>query len=248
MSRPRKGPLSRARNSWAWRLHLWSGVGAAIILLAIAITGVLLNHTEALRLAQRHVSAEWLLTHYGFPAPTVSLAAGAGGSVVAQVGEQLYLDDQPLQRYRQLRGAARLEDGLLLVILDTELALYSSAGELVDTMSAPQSAAAAAYHVDSGGRIYAVTDSRVMSTTVDFVAWQNAELPPDTTLLRLRTATGAETEHYQRRYYRTALSVEQLLLDLHSGRLFGTAGVILFDLAAVVLVLQVVTGLILWRR
>lgn len=248
MSPSRKRPNSTGRRSWTWRLHLWSGLAAAVILLTIAVTGVLLNHTERLRLAQRHVSAEWVLALYGFPAPPVSVAATVNGATVAQVGEQIYLNDLRLQRHRALRGAAQLEDELLLAVFANELALYTHRGDLVDTMAAPQSSVVGNYHVDAGGRIYAETASGVVVTTTDFLAWQSAELPPDAAPLRLREPTEAEAQQYRRRYYRTALSAEQLLLDLHSGRLFGTAGVLLFDLAALVLVLQVVTGLILWRR
>ena len=44
------------------------------------------------------------------------------------------------------------------------------------------------------------------------------------------------------------ISIERLLQDLHSGRLFGIFGVILMDLASVALVLLALTGCWVWLR
>ena len=44
------------------------------------------------------------------------------------------------------------------------------------------------------------------------------------------------------------LSLDRLLLDLHSGRLFGKTGVYLMDAAAIGLLLLSITGLIVWLR
>ena len=47
----------------AW--HRGMGALAALFLLMLAVTGILLNHTLDLKLAERHLDWPWLLEHYG---------------------------------------------------------------------------------------------------------------------------------------------------------------------------------------
>jgi len=44
------------------------------------------------------------------------------------------------------------------------------------------------------------------------------------------------------------LSWERVMLDLHSGRLFGTAGVWVVDVAAVLLLFLALSGFVLWYQ
>lgn len=45
-----------------------------------------------------------------------------------------------------------------------------------------------------------------------------------------------------------SLNWQRLLLDLHAGRLFGLAGQLVMDLAALVLVVLALTGTVIWSR
>jgi uncharacterized iron-regulated membrane protein len=42
--------------------------------------------------------------------------------------------------------------------------------------------------------------------------------------------------------------MEQLFLDLHSGRIFGTAGTLIYDLLALVVGFLAISGVVLWFR
>lgn len=46
----------------------------------------------------------------------------------------------------------------------------------------------------------------------------------------------------------TDIHWERVLLDLHSGRLFGTAGVVIVDIAALLFVLLAISGIVMFRR
>jgi uncharacterized iron-regulated membrane protein len=52
----------------------------------------------------------------------------------------------------------------------------------------------------------------------------------------------------QRSYRGIGLSAERVMLDLHSGRILGRAGVYLVDAAAIVFLLLAVSGTWLWAR
>ena len=49
-------------------------------------------------------------------------------------------------------------------------------------------------------------------------------------------------------YRGDGLSMERLLLDFHSGRVFGRVGVLVYDLLALAVGLMAISGLVLWLR
>ena len=49
-------------------------------------------------------------------------------------------------------------------------------------------------------------------------------------------------------YRGSGLSVERVLVDLHSGRLFGLSGIAMMDLAAIALCILAVSGILVWLR
>ncbi len=75
------------------------------------------------------------------------------------------------------------------------------------------------------------------STTESGVSWATAA-PPDQELARALRNT----------WRGTGLPLERVLLDLHSGRILGEAGVWLVDAAALLFLLLAASGLWLWGR
>jgi hypothetical protein len=51
------------------------------------------------------------------------------------------------------------------------------------------------------------------------------------------------------RHYRgSGPSLERFLLDLHSGRIFGSVGILIYDLLALAIAFLALSGLLLWVR
>jgi len=48
--------------------HRYLGLASALFVIILSITGILLNHTESLRLDERPVAQRWLLNIYGIAA------------------------------------------------------------------------------------------------------------------------------------------------------------------------------------
>ena len=88
-----------------FRTHRAFGLGLAVVALVLAVTGLLLNHSDDLHLAQRKVHAAWLLALYGIEAPHPGAAYPAGASWVSQWGGQLFLDATPLPGASDTPGA-----------------------------------------------------------------------------------------------------------------------------------------------
>ena len=50
------------------------------------------------------------------------------------------------------------------------------------------------------------------------------------------------------RYKSNIISLETFLLDIHSGRFFGSYGVLFFDVVGIILLFLAFSGLIIWLR
>ena len=118
------------------RLIVWHrrlGIAAALLVLLLAVTGLLLNHANRLGIDQTEVSANWLLRWYGYPPVQAPLAFRAGEHWVAWSGTRLYLDAQPvIPTDAAPAGTAVLSDGLMAVAFADALLLLSPQGEVVE--------------------------------------------------------------------------------------------------------------------
>lgn len=236
-----------ARNG-LYRVHRVLGLTSAVFVLLLAVTGLALNHTGLLALDRHHVAGDWLLDWYGIEPPEITGFA-AGDHHVAQMGERLWLDGEPvLKDVDALRGAVK-PGRFLVVALGNELALLTADGRLVERIGA---GAGAPRDIR---RVGATEDGTVVVEAGD------GYFRSDPTLAGWEPSTGsgvdwsrsaslpAEQKRRMARQWRgRGLSVERLLLDLHSGRILGRFGVWLMDTMALIFIVLAITGTWVWYR
>ena len=243
---PRRPPL---RSLYVW--HRWLGLAAAALTLVLALTGIALNHTEALRLDERHVRSPALLALYGIEAPPVSAACAAGGRWVLQVGRRLYLGTRALvRRAGPLRGAVPWE-GMLVVAAGGELLLVTPEGRLAERMGGEAGVPAGLRRIGrmADGRIVALGAHGVYVADRELLAWRPAPEGMEATWSRCESDPPPALAQEVRAAYRaTILPWERVLLDLHSGRIAGRLGPWVMDAAALLLVFLASSGPWLWWR
>lgn len=237
----------KLRSLFLW--HRYFGLAAALFVLVLAVTGLLLNHTERLQLDQRHVQADWLLDWYGISAPAVRASFDVNGHWVSEAGAHVYWDDRLLEGLQPpLRGAVAFENGAVIATA-AELLWLSPEGEVVaklgklDGVPAGIDAiglrdGAIALHTAHGDYL---GDGELINWTPGAVVgepqWATPAAPPVkviTALARLQRGEG--------------LTLERVLLDLHSGRLLGEFGSYVMDGAALLMMLLAVTGVWHWAQ
>jgi len=239
------------RRAERWRSwHTWAGLLSAIVLLNLVITGILLNHTDQLQLNRHHVNYVPLLKWYGFKPPGRATRFYLPAGQLLQLDEAVYLGPQRLfDRAESIIGFCELSE-TLAIVTQTETTLVTLDGELIETIELPDvlshgvdrvACTPVGPMIDSGGAVYApdelFTNWRV-GTTPEMLNWSTPEL----------LGTADRVAAY-RLYHNRSLTWERLLVDLHSGRLLGFSGVLLVDAAAMLLLLQLLSGVYLfWRK
>jgi uncharacterized iron-regulated membrane protein len=245
-------PKTRTRGRLLRSLYIWHryfGLTTALFVVVLSATGLALNHTEWLQLDARHVQSEPLLDWYGIKAPDTIVSYRAGTHAISQLGNDIYRDLQPVPTAEgSLAGAVAFAD-LIVAGLEEGLLLFTAGGELIEQLgpAAGVPAGIQAVGTDAAGKLVIKTAQGNYQTDENFIAWAVATesditwavpSPPEQELARaLRDA-----------WRGSGLSLERVLLDVHSGRILGEAGVWLVDAAALLFLLLAGSGLWLWGR
>lgn len=239
----------RLRSLFLWHRRL--GLVAALLVVVLAATGLLLNHSPALGLDRQPVRSPWLLARYGIEPLRDWPTYRAGPLWVSELDGRLYLNEGRLEAAGEaeaLRGAVQTPQGLVAVATERSLLLLTPEGELVERLDeASLPGPVEQVGLDPKGALVLETPGGSYRADPEFLSWS-----------RLREADGGAVRWAEpvspppalRRALLARwvpdLTVERVLLDLHSGRLLGRHGELVMDAAALLLLLLALTGLGHW--
>ena len=80
------------------KLHRYTGLFSAVILLMLAVTGIALNHTEDLKLDEKMVNSPAILNWYKIKPPDSLKSFSSGQHWLTLVNHQLYFDHTLLMK------------------------------------------------------------------------------------------------------------------------------------------------------
>ncbi len=235
--------MNRRLRVW----HRWMGLFVALLALELATTGIMLNHTDDLHLGRQAVQSRALLSLYGIRLPEQIPAFPVGSHWVSQWGQQIFIDHKavPNPPDGRLLGAAAVQ-GLIALAWPDRVWLLTDTGQLAMSWDASTdlSRPVAAIAGD-GERIWLRTPAGVMQSDAGLVGWQAAagESPGWAVAVSLPASL---KEAIEPQYLGLSLSWERVMLDLHSGRLFGSAGVWVVDVAGLLFGLLAISGMWVW--
>lgn len=238
--------MRKPTRSWR-KWHRWGGLLAALPVVVLVITGLLLNHLDSLELSDRRlppVLAGW----YGVELDMEVRMSSVTEPPLYHAGDRLFLGEAPLAACpRPWHGAVSL--GRLVVTgCDDALLLLSPSGELLEHLGA-------AWGLPAFQTLGAYQGQAVLGTADGAMLLDAEQLStrplPDGAEWRAaaRQPAPAEVAGRLRGHAVPAeINWERLLLDLHSGRLGGTVGILIIDLAALLMLALALTGLVIWWR
>lgn len=245
------GPTVPRSNKLIVRfLHRWLGVAAATFVLVFAATGWLLNHTDKLALGKRHVDSSAVLNWYGIDSPRVDAGYQLRDSDwLVQAAGQVFLNDRRIVvERRNLVGALALsEPDVIAVAVPGTLYLFTPRGKLIEAMDGVDDLPARLERlgVSPAGTLVVQAGTGVFEADRQVTRW-SAFIGGSARWARRDAVPRDLARRIAAEARRHLLSWERVLLDLHSGRLFGPVGILVFDIVAGVLVALGGTGLYIW--
>lgn len=227
-------------------VHKWAGIVAALWLLVLGVTGVLLDHHEWRWLNQTSVPASWSSERVAFLVPGTPIrhiAADNGRMVGASERGAWYTDNGQdwtaidfagLSGQPQTNGIATLEDGGFArtwLATDDGLWRLSPDGTRATRAGLQEEHLTALSAGSNGGDLVAVADKS------DIIVWNTAEQAARLLDVRPEVTGLSET-----------VDLHRFVMDVHFGRalLPGNWGIWLNDIGGVAMAVLSVTGILYW--
>jgi len=238
----------KLQSVYVW--HRYVGVGAALFVVLLSFTGILLNHSDSLNLDERYLSSPTLLSWYGIKIPDHSVSFGAGKQLITQIGTQLYYGDAAVAgEYKTLLGAVVSGD-MLVVATDGSLLLLTPQGDVIERIDADGGVpmGLAAIGIDAHGHPVVKAAQGVYTPDRNWLQWSRCEDVQDIAWAAPQPTPADLRARLNQHYLGRGLSLERVLLDLHSGRMFRQAGRGIADAIAVLLIVLTISGVWTWIR
>ncbi len=239
-------PTKRRRVARHW--HRWLGLFAAVPLLWLSVTGLLLNHIVDLGLNDKRVSAEWILKRYHQLPEGTPVAFRANERLVAEWDGALYLDGKFLEGFEgELVGAVGVKDKLVIATKES-VGVFdgSDAMEIeLDELSLPVlplQGVAVAENV-----LLVKSDSGWSSFSDDFLLfeeWNDSAEAVTCNLLNDEELGDLKSAITSSR----SMPLDRVIGDAHSGKLFGWPGWLITDLTALGSIILTILGLRLFPK
>ncbi|MBV1932275.1 MAG: PepSY domain-containing protein [Porticoccaceae bacterium] len=240
-------------------LKIWHrrlGLSAATFVLILAISGFFLNHANDWYLDQQTISSSALLDWYGIKQSESLMSYPLDDKFVTRVGDEVFLDTREIAHCTgQLQGALALpKQHFIVIACDNELFVLTEQYEMVERLGAAHSVPGPLDKIGlyqnelvlSAGADHFLAD-------IDRLSWSSLAASEAATKKTINWAKTTATppalsEALGKHFVGEGITVERLLLDIHSGRIVGAWGIYLIDLMAILFVILAVTGFMMWLR
>ncbi|MGJ8649391.1 MAG: PepSY domain-containing protein [Opitutaceae bacterium] len=240
--------LPRKRTILAW--HRWMGFASALFLLVLSVTGLLLNHTERLGLDDITIRNSMILDRYGMAAGNEITAYRIHESnTIAHLDGQLFYNGEPL-----IQASAPIDiikDGITTVVATADALIYFTPdGQLIEKVSNSQLpyATLSAVGITARGKAVLVAESGAWTADENWLEFQKYDGGYNVIPMLQIELDDEAAQKILDNFQGGGVSLYRVLLDLHSGRLFGWGGRTLMDLSAVAIILLITSGIGGWLR
>ena len=232
-----------------YRWHRRSGIASALLVLLLSVTGLFLNHTERLKLDEHFVRTEFLLNWYNIRPPQAPSSFKLKDKWITRIGGRLYFNDKELEQGSDVLWGVAEQQGMIVLALEDKLLLLTGEGEQIEKLSGYDGVPAGmtAIGMNEYGELVIKAAHGDYLADLNALAWDDYE--EIAAQWSVEASMPVQLEEDLLYLYRgKGLSWERLLLDLHSGRVLGSAGVYLVDMAALLFIFLAMSGSWMWLR
>ncbi len=240
------------------KVHYRFGIVSALFVLLMAITGITINHTDSLDLNQRYVQSEWLLDWYNI-APKSNVITFHNNNIYAtQIDKRLFLS-LPKQTGKEIAHIASTLKGivaygnLIVVATSSEILLLTKQGQLVERITSQSNQwnelmSIGLVRINDKDKISIKTTTGIFHADSELSEWKPVSVGTQTSWTTRAALPAASIKQLLQLYRGKGLTVERVLLDVHTGRILGSWGVYVMDAAAIIFIFLAITGVTIWIR
>lgn len=228
--------------------HKVVGMVATFFIIILSLTGILLLHTQDLELGDTYIENRSLLAMYDIEPENDPVTYFANGNYFTQIDHHLYMNGVELDLISDnLIGVVFLKD-FFIIGLESSLILETAEGELVEILDQahgiPEDISSIGIHNDN---IVINANDTLLSSNLDLVKWQS-QSPGEINWSEKARLPDQMMDTLMRLYLGEGLPLERVIQDVHSGRIFGTVGVVIVDLAVILFLALSITGWLAWYK
>ena len=225
-------------------LHRYIGLGICIFLVHLAITGIFLNHSIGLRLDKTFITWPWLLSQYNLSVPEPANIFTIGKNNFSTIDGEVFFNDKPIfLAEEELLGVSQNQDTFILASSST-ITVISKEGYIINKENILP------FTVKNIG----VNGDEVVINDSEDKIWSSESINGVWELTENRTVqwsmegsiTPTNQEKIRKYFVGDGVSLEQVILDFHSGAIFQKAGKLFFDIISILLIILSFTGIWLW--
>ena len=228
------------------KVHRQLGVFLSLFLFVLALSGIALNHSEAIELNDHYVPA-WIAGFYLDAGDVTGLQEP--GRMLYSVGGNLYANQTNLAACAELQGKTSFDEQEIF-LCDGELLLFTSDLELIERIDVTKGLPANVDAVQSTKTEFLV---RVGTTWLGFdllslqvTSQSTSESPSESSFVAPVLTDWVPVPGHL--LLKEAVSWQQFTLDVHSGAIAGLSGKLFNDLVGVFVMLMAMSGLLMWRN
>lgn len=216
------------------RWHRRTGIIASFLVLLLSFSGIALNHTGSLGLAQSYPQNSFILWPYQAVIPqNIELDLPFGRLTVSE--QMLMLDNSPLADCSRILDYTT-NGQEVLVACDSLWFLLNNIGELLDSIEPETLGLIGTENLQVAG------SDLIIETSNGLQVFDTESLELSHQTVNAATELPVVLVVSENR----VISWQRVILDIHSGRWFGSWGIWVMDAAAIALILLAFSGLWLW--
>ena len=233
------------RRLWWVKFHRRSGVIIAFLVIYLSVTGIFINHSQELNWHEEPVYSTVIGGLYGVSTNTNNYGYRVEGNWIYQIGKSNYFNEEEITGcHGELVGVTAYR-GMIAALCTKELMFLDSLGDVIESfMDFPDNAVNL---LKDRGEILVRTETRTFRWD-DIVGFVDSDLLDGFMIVKKNELPIGYLQSDGKSKPLPGISRERLLLDLHSGRVFGYFGVLVVDLVGVLLVMISISGIYTWGR
>lgn len=225
-------------------LHRYVGLAICVFLVHLSITGIFLNHSIGLNLDQTFISWPWVLKQYNLKVPEPEQVFTIEANNFSRFGEEVFFNDKPILFIENdLMGAIKLGNQYIIAT-NSDLYLMNDQGFIVDENNALPFTIK---KLGTDNKNIFIQEQRGINWQANTIEseWNKTEDFSGVWSLE-GTLTKINEQKISKFFVGEGVSLEQIILDFHSGAVFQRAGKLFFDAVSILLIILSFSGIWLW--